>query len=151
MTGYSVTFRQEPKHELTGAWFDAPLLVISEAQASGPCQTSQNSQFLMEEQWEPPRPAPSRAGRQRSIPFSAHFLCGKLGGKMKADQCGQEISRQPLKRAFATSGPAFTSVGRWVNGQQQTWQVAWDQSGSYWDWISFCFPLMIRMPIPANL
>lgn len=41
MTGYSVTFRQEPKHDLTGAWFDAPLFVMSKAQASGLCQTSQ--------------------------------------------------------------------------------------------------------------
>lgn len=29
--------------------------------------------------------------------------CTSLG-KRKADKCGQEISQQPLKRAFATSG-----------------------------------------------
>lgn len=43
MTGYSVTFRQEPKHDLSGAWFDAPLPVMAKARASGLCQTSQSS------------------------------------------------------------------------------------------------------------
>lgn len=151
MTGYSVTFRQEPKHDLTGTWFDAPLFVMSKAQAPGLCQTTQIQSSLSRNSEKLPRPAHSRAGTQRSIPYSAHSLYGKLVGKMKADKCGQEVSRQPLKRAFATSGPAFTSSCRWVNGQQQTWQVAWDQSVSYWDWISFCSPLMIRPPIPSNL
>lgn len=38
------------------------------------------------------------------IPGSARPQISTSVGKMKADKCGQEISQQPLKRAFATSG-----------------------------------------------
>lgn len=149
MTGNSMTFRQEPKHDLTGAWFDAPLCAMSKARASGWCQTSRipSSSLRNSENRHIPGAV---EGRQWSIPHSAHSLYGKLVGKMKADKCGQ-ISRQPLKRAFATSGPAFTSSCRWVNGQQQTWQVARDQSASHCDSINLCFPLLMRMPVLSHL
>lgn len=146
MTGCSVTFRQEPKHDLSGGWVDVPLLVMSQAWASGPRQTSGTHSSLPRDSKKRMLRARQR-GRQPSILCSAHCFYGKLVRKIKADKCGQEISRQPLKRAFGTSGPAFTSSYRSVNGQQQTWQAAWDPRVAHWDWMGFCVPRSLGCPL----
>jgi len=78
MTGYSVTFRQEPKHDLTGAWSDAPLFVPAKAQASGPCQTSQTQSSLprsSESDHVPHRAerGGNAASRALLIPFTANY------------------------------------------------------------------------------
>lgn len=150
MTGCSVTFRQEPKHDLSGGWVDAPLLVMSQALASGPRQSSGTPSSLPRDSKKGMLRA-RQCGRQPGIPCSARFLYGKLVRKMKADKCGQELSRQPLKRAFGTSGPAFTSSYRWVNGQQQTWQAAWDPRVAHRDWMGFCVPRVTGLPTLSSL
>lgn len=150
MTGCSVTFRQEPKHDLSGGWVDVPLLVMSQALASGPRQSSGTPSSLPRDSKKGMLRA-RQCGRQPSIPCSARFLYGKLVRKMKADKCGQELACQPLQRAFGTSGLAFTSSYRWVNGQQQTWQAAWDPRVAHRDWMGFCVPLVTGLPTLSSL